>query len=321
MGTVVIGIHGLRNKPPKYVLSSWWKKALVEGFEIIKLPVPRFRFRMAYWAHYMHTTPQNPMIRDPKHPRFLWEPYVRGHCHGPRDPRAFGEKLRSTIHQQILQLMAGKSGFMNVDALSDIILHRMFVELDVYYHRRLRDPFGRLRPAHELIREELARLLRRHRRDTILLIAHSMGTIIAYDVLTYTVPDIPIHTFITLGSPLGFPVVMKKVWQEMGACERADTPLPTPDCIRKRWLNFSDLDDVTCLNYNLRNHYAENPAGVRPFDQIVYNTYEHDGVANPHKAYGYLRTAEVTNALHHFLSLENAGVWQRMKWVFARPEF
>jgi hypothetical protein len=319
MATVVIGIHGLRNKPPKYLLCSWWKKAIAEGFEILTLPVPRFRFRMAYWAHHLHTAPQNPMIADCTHPRYLREPYVRGVRHGPRDPRAFGEKLRDGIHQQILHLVAGKRGFMNVDAVSDIILHRMFVELDIYYHQRLRDGSGRPCPAHELIREELAKLLRRHRHDTILLIAHSMGTIIAYDVLTHTAPHIPIHTFITLGSPLGFPVVMKKIRRESGWTE--DMPLPTPASIHTRWINFADLDDVTCLNYNLRNHYAENRHGVRPFDQIVFNTYEHRGVANPHKAYGYLRTAEVTNALHHFLALENAGVWQRVRWVFSRPRF
>ncbi len=320
MRAVIIGIHGLRNKPPKYVLASWWKKAIIEGFNIIRLPVPRFRFEMAYWAYYMHPRALDPLVKDGKNPRYLYEPYISGTSFGPRDPQAFGEKLRKSIHQQIFELIAGKSGFMNIDTVSDIILHRMFVELDTYYHHKLPDGYGRKRPARELIRGELARLLVKHRKDNILILAHSMGAIVAYDVLLHVVPDIPVHTLITFGAPLGFPVIIKKIKQELNlGADGVDAALPTPPGIVRRWLNFSDPDDVTCLNYNLRNHYRENTNGVRPFDQIIYSNYEWNGVKNPHKSYGYLRAAEITQALNNFLVLENAGVLERIKWVFRRP--
>ena len=42
MKTVLIGIHGLRNKPPKDTLADWWKTSIIEGFTIVGLPVPRF---------------------------------------------------------------------------------------------------------------------------------------------------------------------------------------------------------------------------------------------------------------------------------------
>jgi hypothetical protein len=115
-------------------------------------------------------------------------------------------------------------------------------------------------------------------------------------------------------------VIRKKIQQELGLDAKDDAKLPTPDAVRHRWLNFSDLDDVTCLNYNLRNHYRANESGVRPFDRIVYNNYEYDGVKNPHKVYGYLRTLDVTQALNNFLVIENAGIRQRIKWLFRRPE-
>ena len=60
MAPVIIAIHGLRNKPPRYLLTNWWKKSIVEGFNTIKLPVQRFRLEMAYWAHYMHPRAQDP---------------------------------------------------------------------------------------------------------------------------------------------------------------------------------------------------------------------------------------------------------------------
>ena len=319
MKTVLIGIHGLRNKPSKYILADWWRKSIVEGFQVVKLPVPRLSFEMAYWAQYMHERPQDPQVADQNDSRYLWEPYAPGTIFGPRDPQPFKEKLKSDLHQQLLKLIAGESGFMNANSISNTILHRMFVELDTYYHGTLRDETGAGKPARELIRNELTRLLVKHRDKNICLIAHSMGTIVAYDVLLHGSPMIPVHTLITLGSPLGFPVIRKKIQQELGLAAKDDDMLPVPDSIRHRWLNFSDLDDVTCLNYNLRHHYRANESGVRPFDRIVYNNYEYWGVKNPHKVYGYLRTLDVTQALNTFLVLENAGIRQRIKWLFKRP--
>lgn len=319
MKSVLIGVHGLRNKPPRFILTKWWKQSIIEGFKVVKLPVPAFSFEMAYWAQYMHTRAQNPVCSNPHDPLFMGEPYEPGVRFGPRDPQPFRKRITAGLHQQLFQLIAGKTGFLNANRLSDTILRRMFVELAIYYHGKLRTEDGQLRPARELVRGELERLLYKHRTKHICILAHSMGTIIAYDVLMHMKPSIPVHTLITFGSPLGFPVIRKQIERELGMESREPVTLPTPDAITHRWLNFSDLDDVTCLNYNLRNHYRENSTGVRPFDRIVYNNFENNQVANPHKAYGYLRTLDVTQALNTFLVVENAGLMQRIKWLFSRP--
>jgi hypothetical protein len=319
MKTVLIGIHGLRNKPSKYLLTKWWRKSIDEGFRIINLPLPCYFLEIAYWAQYMHIRPQDPEITDRSDPRFLWEPYNPGTVFGPRERHNFREVVKREIHEQLLELIAGESGFMNINSVSNAILHRMFVELDTYYHGTLRDETGAQHPARKLIRNELTRLLVKHEAKNICLLAHSMGTIIAYDVLMHGEPLVPVHTLITFGSPLGFPVIRRKILQELEVHPDDNSKLPTPETIRKRWVNFSDLDDETCLNYNLRNHYRANEAGVRPYDRIVYNNYEHNGEPNPHKAYGYLRTLDITQALNTFLVLENAGIAQRLRWLFKRP--
>jgi triacylglycerol esterase/lipase EstA (alpha/beta hydrolase family) len=61
----------------------------------------------------------------------------------------------------------------------------------------------------------LAETLVKHRRKKILLIAHSMGSIIAWDVLTKMVPQIKIHTLVTIGSPLGNPVVRSRILSDI----------------------------------------------------------------------------------------------------------
>jgi hypothetical protein len=43
------------------------------------------------------------------------------------------------------------------------------------------------------------------------------------------------------------------------------------------------------------------------------------GCSNPHKAYGYLRTFDMTQVVNTFLTLENAGVWERLGWVLKPP--
>ncbi len=316
MDNIVVGIHGLQNKPAPDLLSQWWKASMEEGFQVIHRPVPRFDFEMAYWAHHFHPQFQRIDITDEKSPMYLPEPYVPGAYFGPRAPQHIQQKIAAELQKQMVHLFAGKSGFMNLRSIKDLVLHRMFIELDMYYNHNLTDIMGREVPAKDLIRGELVALLRKHRKRKILLIAHSMGTIVAYDVLLNAVPDIPVHTFITLGCPLGFPIVMRQVRKELGLDPKSDAQLPTPPNITGHWLNFSDLEDVTCLNYNLRNNYAENARGVRPFDQIVYNNYECEGCKNSHKVYGYLRTADFTLALHMFLNIEGAGFFQRLKWAF-----
>jgi esterase/lipase superfamily enzyme len=73
----------------------------------------------------------------------------------------------------------------------------------------------------EIIREELRQRLCReilnHNNKRIMIIAHSMGTIIAYDVLRglgKLDSPIEINHLVTLGSPLGIPYVKYKITQE-----------------------------------------------------------------------------------------------------------
>lgn len=75
----------------------------------------------------------------------------------------------------------------------------------------------------------------------VVLLAHSMGTIVAYDLLTRH-PDLPVQAFISFGSPLG----MRVIRDRLGA---------GPDTLRfpprlPRWINLSGPDDfVAAVRY------------------------------------------------------------------------
>ena len=138
-------------------------------------------------------------------------------------------------------------------------------------------------------------MIRKHRGKRILLIAHSMGTLIAYDVLTRCVPDVPVDTFVTLGSPLGLPFCISRAARYI--------PEPgVPENITGQWVNLADLSDPVAFNYTLSDDYPANGHGVRVTDMTVTNDFEHGGDRNPHKSYGYLRTPECAGIIHEFLS-------------------
>ncbi len=143
--------------------------------------------------------------------------------------------------------------------------------------------------AKSIIRDRLNQVLNKYTGKKIMLIAHSMGSIIAYDVLARPLPQVRVETFITMGSPLGIPFIINRTKRELGLIHSQDIQLATPSAVNGNWFNFSDLEDKIATSYRLSDKYRQNEKGVKAEDFIVYNDYEHNGERNPHKSYGYLR--------------------------------
>ena len=125
-----------------------------------------------------------------------------------------------------------------------------------------------------------------------MILSHSMGTIIAYDVLRAIGKDHPrlvVDNFVTLGSPLGLPHVKYKIAQE--------NPLVRTPSIVRKWLNFADRRDPVAVDTHLAGDYQPNDSGVIVEDDLVSNDW--GGIH--HKSYGYLRTPEVSNVIKNFI--------------------
>ncbi len=50
MKKMIIGIHGLGNKPDATLLHDWWLNAIHEGLGRISKPRENIPFKMVYWA-------------------------------------------------------------------------------------------------------------------------------------------------------------------------------------------------------------------------------------------------------------------------------
>lgn len=86
---------------------------------------------------------------------------------------------------------------------------------------------------------------RRGRADPLVVVAHSLGGVIAYDLLTSTARDVGVDLFVTVGSQVGFFEELKLFHSSDPAVPGGDPRrrLPRPPNIR-RWLNVFDHSDL-----------------------------------------------------------------------------
>jgi len=136
---------------------------------------------------------------------------------------------------------------LNFSSITDKIIHRYFKDLEAYFSQAAIKTEAQQSLAKDVIRRRLCSVLRKHQDEDILLIAHSMGSIISYDVLTRSDPKFEIDTFMTIGSPLGLPVITSRIFSEQGRPEALAQKVKTPDAIRKNWFNFSDIEDKVAV--------------------------------------------------------------------------
>jgi hypothetical protein len=306
---MIIGIHGIGNKPPEKVLKKWWRKSIDDGLKAIGCDNTNYDFDLVYWADYLHCEPLDPEQKDNKHPLYVKRPYVSAKDRPAIwKPSNFRKKILDKIEKKLDKIFFEDHIFINYDSIADLIIRKLFADLDIYYHKKCISKLEDV-PANNAIRMELAKMLRKHRNKDILFLTHSMGSIIAYDVMTLMVPDIKIKTFVTMGSPLGLPVIIKKILKEREVDYRISNKAAVPENIIGRWYNFADLKDRIAMNYGLNDDFHENSLGILPQDTIVRNMYEYDGIKNPHKEYGYIRTPEVSTVICEFLTRKKDNIF------------
>ena len=332
MRKVIIGIHGLQNKPPQKILKKWWKEAIIEGFNLKKYKNKRFKFDLVYWADLNYETPENPADWDENNPEHLSAPYV------PHEESEFNkvkDQLKKGVRKTIelgLDLIFLKDGEISgFDKMADRAIKRKFLDLYTYYEGDCAAKPGL--NAKKEFRARLLKKLKKYKRRQIMLIAHSMGSIIAYDTLVEIGKKQNIEYFITLGSPLGLPVIINKILieqrknniddkvnsgNENKTDEDSEVIPPTPEAISKKWYNIADDDDKIALVNKIEKKFAPSTKNIRPFDISVRNNYIYEGKSNPHKIYGYLRSNELSQIIYEFVT---RSWFQRLKDFFIKKFF
>ena len=298
MDKIIIGVHGLGNKPPKLLLKEWWRLSIAEGLERIELPYTKFNFEIAYWADSLHPEPDE---TDKGSELFLNERYVPASKNRKNDKNTFRKKAINYLKRQRDKLLFSEIMHANFPSFTDLIIKYFFHDLNIYLTKHCVEENKEDCLAKDVIREKLYNVLKKHQDKEILLIAHSMGSIVAYDVLIRHEKEIKIDSLLTIGSPLGVPFIFDKLKNNFSTDPEDEKKLRTPDNILNEWINYADPEDKVAQHVTLEDIFTANSNNVSPKCDYIHNDYEYEGIKNPHKSFGYLRACDVAEVIDEFL--------------------
>lgn len=143
-------------------------------------------------------------------------------------------------------------------------------------HRYLHDPACR-----KAARTVVAEAIQKYRPSIVL--AHSLGSIVAYEVLHDT--GLGLDCLVTLGSPLGLPGAVFDPLEPQSAHGLGSKPPGVG-----QWVNIADIGDLVAVSRRLGDRF--------PVDLHVKLII---GSADFHTMAGYLSSGRTFSALEYFL--------------------
>jgi subtilisin family serine protease len=296
----VVYVHGIANKPPASILKCQWDAALF-GTSLGD------RSRMAYWVNREYypvpldeTCEQGDLVD-------------LGEIASPRSTMA-----AASVERDLDLGLDHTIKSLTTDPVRRAWLARVAAKLEAGTvvsdsEMQIQGVRAKVLPVPQFLRQLITRNLTRallrdvndflfvkERRDAMeqslvdrlavgggpfVVVAHSQGTMIAYNVLRRLDPaQFHVPLFVTIGSPLGLREVQDVLRQWAGK------RLPFPACVDK-WVNVADRLDPVAFDTDISNDFEgriENHSGI---------ALNEDSPWHPHSATGYLRTKAVRSAV------------------------
>lgn len=317
----IVMVHGLAQKPPPKDLHYLWTNCIIENIRVNdpefakKLDIQQNIFRSAYWAD---ATPHH--IADDK-----W--YVKNLRVQVEKVIKERKKIKEQFHVgmaervgdffkdrgiDLVKLLAGALTFKD-DVMKMFLRETELYDEDQYIADKMR------KPLEEALREAW------DNNCDIALLAHSMGTFIAYDVLwRFSHRNVEgfkeynrkrVQLFVTLGSPLGDSTVRDLLFARH---HKNKGIRQYPNNI-DFWHNYSCLGDVVSHQYNFEDKFFKAMRQLKifpkkpeyraidyanlhnPFEVVKHPGNKNREKRNPHKSYGYLVQPRLSTWLIDFL--------------------
>lgn len=156
----------------------------------------------------------------------------------------------------------------NFPKLHESLIQQFLIETYIY----LSNP--------EFMEEVHQRILKKMREDEdYIVVGHSLGSVIAFQLLSDPSYQFSVKRFITLASPLSFRVIQSKL----------PSPISRPPCIYGDWFNFYSQDDFLTA-FPL----CEAPFNFEP---AIINQKIYTFANQPHEILGYLQHPSVIKAI------------------------
>ena len=304
----IIMIHGLASKPPEAVLHKLWQETLIENIRVDnpqlakELDKQSGVFESAYWANVVpHHIPDDAAYCNK----------LRTQVSKVIDERkktkdkfhvGVGEALGGFFKNRGLDLVKLLTGALTIkdDVMKGFLRETELYDQDQYISDQMRAP--------------LENALRRAWDDGCepIIISHSMGTFISYDVLwqfshrqtegfkKYNKKKVKM--FITMGSPLGDGTVRDLLFAKHHKGRSSRGYLTNIDF----WHNYACIGDVVSHQNNFTDIFYQPMRELKlfpknkkhrtidysdlhnPFEVVTHSENKKREKRNPHKSYGYL---------------------------------
>ena len=303
----IVYVHGIGNKPTESILKCQWDHALF-GFDA------GARTRLAYWvnrAYYPVPSPgtcgsgDRTDVEEGPTGRAL---SLAAHlAQTPLEEEA-AALTSNRARQQALVRIARRIDEREIDERSEGAraaagVHGYILPLPPAFRRWVTRKITRafMRDVHDyLFVPERRALMRQSVLERLqpgggpfVVIGHSQGSMIAYDVLSELDPDqYDIPLFVTIGSPLGLAEMQDQIKVLLGKRK-----LTVPRCVW-RWVNVCDPADPVSADETLRDDYG----GGSVLEDV--STANLDGPADPHSGSGYLRSEVVRRVVRDAVRID-----------------
>jgi len=304
----IIMIHGLASKPPPDFTHHLWRRTLIENIRVSNRQLARSLdtdtevFESAYWANVVpHHIPD-----DTGYCKKLQRQVDKVIDERRKTKEGFHvgvkEKVGGFFKDRGLDLVKLLAGALTIkdDVMTEFLRETELYDQDQYIADQMRAPLeNALRRAWDEGREPI-------------IVSHSMGTFISYDVLwrfahrktadfkKYNNKRVKI--FITMGSPLGDSTVRDLLFARHHQ-DHGQRQFPTNiHC----WHNYACLGDVVAHQKNFSAIFYKPMRALKlfpsnkkfrsidyvdlhnPFEVVTHSGNRNKEKRNPHKSYGYL---------------------------------
>lgn len=295
--TLVVYIHGIAPKPAPAVLKGEWDLSLF-GRDM------GAESRMAYWADILHD-PSDTLVKAVRSARKkrLSQEEIRGEIlkDAGVDPN---DKDAQEFVDNLLISVGGGANLVRPRGVN-----KKVIPLPEFLRGPIAEAFLRFfvkDTAAYFFDAKVRKQIKQRLIDQLptggepfILVSHSQGTIVAFEVLSELKRRAKTALLVTLGSPLGLQEVQDElVKSKLSLRVPADVDM---------WHNFSDMLDPVALDHFLAGDFeARDQVSVK--DHIIVNRSVQDLTEfHPHDAAGDLSHPEVRSIVHRVLRYDTSS--------------
>jgi hypothetical protein len=277
---IVVGVHGIGNHRPGVtaqdaagLISRQWSQSLATSFARAQIDMESPEIEAAYYADILNLderqSPDSIESLNDQEKEIFWKVLL-----GNGVPSEVGQGILTVPLRQGLDWLCQKRGI--AAGATARIISSFCREVHCY----LASP-SRRRACQDVVLDLISEI------HPNVLIAHSLGSVVAYEALHRLNSNFHIPLLVTVGSPLGL----------SGAVFEFLEPKPVDDVGLRpaavgSWINISDPGDVVALPARLGDKFA-----------VDIHEEAHIGLFNFHSMNGYLSCGLVSAAISPFLEM------------------